>query len=94
MQWAWRIRLARLTGTTILFWGIGLEVTRIANKMKLRKLFVPGDFILVRDTQSKGLLDALEIPSIQVQDIVFLYEPPTEPKPLSDIKPVGISIRG
>lgn len=94
LQWSFRIKLARLCGTTILFWGIGLEISRVANKMKLRKLFVPGDFILVRDTQSKWLLDALEIPSIQVQDIVFLYDPPMESKSLSDIKPIGISIRG
>ncbi|MBX9808956.1 polysaccharide pyruvyl transferase family protein, partial [Candidatus Gracilibacteria bacterium] len=94
MQWALRINTARMFRTTILFWGIGLEITHVANKMKLKKLFVPGDFILVRDKQSKGLLDALEIPSLQVHDIVFLYKPPVESRPLSDIKPIGISIRG
>lgn len=92
-QWSFRINLARIFKTTILFWGIGLEITHVANKMKLRKLFVPGDFILVRDLQSKGLLDALEIPSIQVQDIVFLYEPPVESRSLTEVKPVWISVR-
>ncbi len=93
-QWSFRIKIARMFHTTILFWGIGLEISHTANKMKLRKLFVPWDFILVRDTQSKGLLDALEIPSVQVQDIVFLYESSVEPRRLSDLIPVGISVRG
>ncbi len=93
-QWSFRIQLARMANTTVLFWGIGLEITKAKNKLKLKKFFIPWDFILVRDSQSKWLLDALEIPSVQVQDIVFLYQPPLPSKPVSeDIKPVGISIR-
>jgi hypothetical protein len=39
--------------TTILFWGIGLELVEVSSKMKLKKLFKSGDLVLVRDTQSK-----------------------------------------
>ncbi len=92
-QWSFRVTIARLFKTTILFWWIGLEITHVANKMKLKKLFVPGDFILVRDMQSKWLLDALEIPSLLVQDIVFLYKPTKESQSIPDPKPIGISIR-
>lgn len=60
-----------------------------------QEVFIPWDFILVRDSQSKWLLDALEIPSVQVQDIVFLHEPPLPSKPITEhIRPIGISIRG
>lgn len=52
-EWWFRIKLARISGTTLLFWGISIEVQRIANKMKLKKLFEPGDYILVRDERSK-----------------------------------------
>lgn len=62
--------------------------------MKLRKLFVPGDFILVRDERSNGLLTALEIPSVQVQDIVFLHTPPLSLESNITTKRVGISVRG
>ncbi len=93
LQWSFRISLARMCKTTILFWWIGLEITHVANKMHLKKFFIAGDFILVRDKQSKWLLDALEIPSIQVQDIVFLYNPPIQSRAISQIKPVGISVR-
>lgn len=94
-QWSFRVKLARMTNTVILFWGIWLEITKAKNKMKLKKFFIPWDFILVRDSQSKWLLDALEIPSVQVQDIVFLHEPPLPSKPITEhIRPIGISIRG
>ena len=93
-QWAFRVKIARISGTTLLFWGIGLEIDRIQNKMLLKKIFTYGDFILVRDPRSKGLLDALEIPAIEVEDIVYLYEPPEIP-PVTLARPrVGISIRG
>ena len=94
-QWSLRVRIARMFHTTILFWGIGLELTEISSKMKLKKLFVPWDLILVRDPQSKWLLDALEVPSIQVQDIVFLHEPTEQPDPdVLSTRRVGISVRG
>ncbi len=92
-QWLLRTRVARIAKTTLLFWGIGLEVTDVANKMRLKNLFKDGDLMLVRDQQSKWLLDALEISSIQVQDIVFLHEPPAIARPISPIKLVGISLR-
>lgn len=92
-EWGFRIKIARISGTTLLFWGIGLEIERIQNKMILKKLFTYGDFILVRDTRSKWLLDALEIPSIEVEDIVYLYNPPDVPKIELAKKRVGISIR-
>lgn len=53
MQWAFRVKLARMFNTIVLFWGIGLEIGKLKNQQKLLKLFVPGDFILVRDEQSK-----------------------------------------
>ncbi len=93
MQWVYRVKLARITGTTLLFWWIWLEVDRIQNKMQLKKLFTYGDFILVRDPRSKWLLDALEIPAIEVEDIVYLYEPPEVPKIELPRKRVWISIR-
>jgi len=52
-QWFFRIKIARISGTTILFWGISLEVEQMQNKMKLKKLFKVGDYILVRDKRSK-----------------------------------------
>lgn len=93
MEWSFRVKIARWTRTIILFWGIGLEVKEVKNKMKLKKLFKSGDFILVRDAQSKWLLDALEIPSVQVQDIVFLHTPPADIEENVDAKLVGISVR-
>ncbi len=93
VQWAMRIKTARIFHTILLFWGIGLELTDITNKMRLKSLFEPGDLLLVRDSQSKWLLDALEIPSIQVHDIVYLYDVPELAKPISPVKLVGISIR-
>lgn len=93
-QWYFRIKTARIAGTTLLFWGISLEVNQIQNKMKLKQLFTPGDFILVRDEKSKWLLEALEIPSVQVQDVVFLYEPKKPTLPPPEKKLVGISVRG
>jgi len=38
-------------------------------------------------------LDALEIPSVQVQDIVFLHTPPADIEENVDAKLVGISVR-
>lgn len=93
MQWLFRVKLARITRTIIVFWWIGLEIKEVKNKMRLRKLFVPGDFIFVRDAQSKWLLDALELPSVQIQDIVFLYTPPLNPAPKWDNNMVWISVR-
>jgi polysaccharide pyruvyl transferase WcaK-like protein len=93
-QWVYRVKVARIAWTTLLFWGIGLEVDRIQNKMQLKRLFTYGDFILVRDPRSKWLLDALEIPAIEVEDIVYLYEPPSVPKIDLPRKRIGISIRG
>lgn len=52
-QWWLRIKIARVSGTTLLFWGISLEVQKVANKMRLKMLFQSGDFILVRDERSK-----------------------------------------
>jgi polysaccharide pyruvyl transferase WcaK-like protein len=93
-QWSLRISIARMFHTTILFWGIGLELVEVSSKMKLKKLFKPGDLILVRDTQSKWLLDALEVPSLQIQDIVFLHQPSSPPDiDVIESKRVGISIR-
>ncbi len=92
-QWSMRIAIARMFHTILLFWGIGLELTDITNRMRLKWLFVSGDLLLVRDSQSKWLLDALEIPSIQIPDIVYLYDVPELAKPISPVKLVGISIR-
>jgi polysaccharide pyruvyl transferase WcaK-like protein len=39
-------------------------------------------------------LDALEVPSVQVQDIVFLHSPPRIPSPPTKEKRIGISVRG
>lgn len=93
-QWWFRIKVARISGTTLLFWGISLEVQKVANKMKLKKLFEPGDFILVRDDRSKWLLDALEVPATQIQDVVFLHNPPNVSNVHIKDKRVGISVRG
>jgi polysaccharide pyruvyl transferase WcaK-like protein len=92
-QWFLRIKLARISGTTLLFWGISLEVEQIQNKMRLKKLFKLGDYILVRDKRSKWLLDALELPSTEVDDIVFQYTPPQIEKK-TEKRRVGISVRG
>ncbi len=93
-QWSLRISIARIFHTTILFWGIWLELVEVSSKMKLKKLFKSGDLILVRDTQSKWLLDALEVPAIQIQDIVFLHQPSAPPDvDIMTSKRVGISVR-
>ena len=94
-QWYFRIKLARIAGTTLLFWWISLEISHVQNKMQLRRLFTAWDFILVRDERSKWLLEALEIPSIEVNDVVFLYEPKKIDTPhTSEKKRIGISVRG
>jgi polysaccharide pyruvyl transferase WcaK-like protein len=92
-QWFLRIKVARISGTTILFWWISLEVEQVQNKMRLKKLFKVGDYILVRDKRSKWLLDALEIPSTQVDDIVFQYNPIKIEGKTSEKRRVGISVR-
>ncbi len=69
MQWFFRIKLARLSGTTIIFLGISIEVKKTANKMQLRRIFQKGDFIIVRDERSASLLGALEIPCSEIPDI-------------------------
>ena len=52
-EWFFRIKVARISGTLLLFWGISLEVTQVQNKLALKGLFVAGDFIIVRDARSK-----------------------------------------
>lgn len=91
-QWYFRTKLARLAGTTIVYLGISLEVKQVKNKMMLRKLFQKGDFIIVRDEKSSGLLDALEIPCSEIHDIAFLLVPEKPPK-MPEKKRIGISIR-
>ncbi len=91
-QWWFRTKIARVFGTTIVYLGISLEVKNTKNKMKLSKIFYPWDFIIVRDTHSLELLQALEIPSSQIPDIAFLHEPQVMQKP--ERKRVGISVRG
>jgi polysaccharide pyruvyl transferase WcaK-like protein len=93
-QWFFRIQTARIAGTLILFWGISLEITLVAHKLDLRKIFTYGDFILVRDSRSKDLLEALEVPSVVMNDIVFLYETPAQKLLEAWKKRVGISVRG
>lgn len=94
-QWYFRTKIARIAGTLLLFWGISLEVSMISSKLALKSLFVSGDFILVRDTRSKELLEALEVPSVVVHDIVFLYENEgLKALPGVKKKRVGISVRG
>ncbi len=91
-QWYFRTKVARLAGTTIVYLGISLEVKQVKNKMMLRKLFQKGDFIIVRDEKSAGLLDALEIPCSQIYDIAFLLIPEKVEK-MPDKKRIGISVR-
>ena len=92
-QWYFRTKIARLAGTTIVYLGISLEIKQVKNKMALRKLFQKGDFIIVRDEKSAGLLEALEVPCSQIPDIAFLLVPEKiEKKP--EKKRVGISVRG
>ncbi len=92
MQWFFRIKLARLSGTTIIFLGISIEVKKTANKMQLRRIFQKGDFIIVRDERSASLLGALEIPCSEIPDIWFLYKPVLIPPPPWK-KRIGISFR-
>ncbi len=61
--------------------------------MALRKIFKAGDFLIVRDDKSAGLLEALEIPCSQIPDIAFLYVPEKVEK-LPEKKRIGISVRG
>jgi polysaccharide pyruvyl transferase WcaK-like protein len=94
-QWYFRTKIARIAGSLLLFWGISLEVTMISSKLALKSLFVAWDFVLVRDTRSKELLEALEVPSIIIHDIVFLYENEgLKALPGLKKKRVGISVRG
>ena len=62
--------------------------------MQLHKVFKKGDFIIVRDVKSAGLLDALEIPCSQIPDLAFLYRPDAKEEKLPDKKRIGISLRG
>lgn len=91
-QWFLRTKIARLNGTTIVYLGISLEVKQVRNKMQLKKIFQKWDFIIVRDEQSASLLDALQIPSSQIPDLAFLYQPQKK-KLLPGKKRVGISVR-
>ena len=91
-QWFFRTKIARLAGTTIVYLGLSLEVKQTANKMALKKIFKPGDFIIVRDARSASLLEALEVPSSQIPDIAFLLVPEAvDKKP--EKKRIGISVR-
>lgn len=93
-QWFIRIKLARIAGTIVLFWWISLEITLVQNKLALKWLFVPWDFIIVRDSRSKWLLEALEVPCVVMNDIAFLYENEWI-KALAWVKKrVWISVRG
>jgi polysaccharide pyruvyl transferase WcaK-like protein len=76
-----------------LYLGISLEIKQVKNKMLLRKIFQKGDFIIVRDEKSAGLLEALEIPCSQIPDLAFLLVPEKAEK-LPEKKRVGLSIRG
>ncbi len=91
-QWFFRTKMARMMGTTIVYLGISLEVKQVKNKMALRKIFKSGDFLIVRDEKSAGLLDALEIPCSQIPDIAFLLVPEKVEK-LPEKKRIGISVR-
>ncbi len=91
-QWYFRTKIARLAGTTIVYLAISLEVKQTKNKMMLRKLFQKGDFIIVRDDKSAGLLEALEIPCSQIYDLAFLLVPEKVEK-MPDKKRIGISLR-
>jgi polysaccharide pyruvyl transferase WcaK-like protein len=74
-QWYFRTKIARMAGTTIVYLGISFEIKQVKHKMMLRKLFQKGDYIIVRDEKSAGLLEALEIPCSQIPDIAFLTTP-------------------
>lgn len=93
-EWSMRILIARISRTSLLFWWISLEVIQIQNQIALRRLFVPGDNIIVRDNRSKWLLEALEVPAIVMNDIVFLYENEWLKYIPWVKKRVGISVRG
>lgn len=92
-QWGLRTKIARLAGTTIVYLGLSIEVKKVANKMQLKKIFQRGDFIIVRDEKSAGLLEALEVPCSQIHDLAFLYNPTLIPLP-EGRKRIGISVRG
>jgi polysaccharide pyruvyl transferase WcaK-like protein len=93
-QWFFRIKVARISGTLLLFWWISLEVTQVQNKLALKPLFVDGDFIIVRDNRSKWLLEALEVSCVVMDDIAFLYEKEDVMVLAWVKKRVGISVRG
>ncbi len=73
-QWRFRTKLARIFGTHIFFWSLGLEVKKAYNRTKLKKLFVSDDIITVRDERSLGLLESLEYVARLVPDSAFLLE--------------------
>jgi len=35
-EWFFRVKVARISGTLLLFWGISLEVTQVQNKLALK----------------------------------------------------------
>lgn len=92
-QWYFRTKIARVGGSTIVYLGMSLEIKNTKNKMKLGKIFKRGDFIILRDEKSVGILEALEIPCSQIPDLAFLYNPEA-PDTLPPKKRVGISVRG
>ncbi len=92
-QWYFRTKIARVAGTAIVYLGISLEIKITKNKMKLGKIFKRGDFIILRDGKSYGIMEALEIPCSMIPDIAFLYQPQKLEK-LPEKKRVGISVRG
>lgn len=91
-QWYFRTKIARIGGTAIVYLGLSLEIKNTKNKMKLGKIFKRGDFIILRDEKSIGILEALEIPCSQIPDIAFLYEP-QKLEQLPFKKRIGISVR-
>ncbi len=92
-QWYFRTKIARIGWTAIVYLGLSLEIKNVKNKMQLWQIFKPGDFIILRDEKSVGILEALEIPCSQIPDIAFLYQP-TKIEKLPEKKRVGISVRG
>lgn len=92
MEWLLRILSAKLSGTKILFWSIGVDVEE-TNLPKLQPLFSGKNTIVsVRDTRSQMLLRSIGIESAVVCDSAFLLSPKARTHHKTRPK-VGLAIR-
>ncbi len=93
LQWFFRICIARIGRAKICFWGIGIDIMKHENRLKISILFSKKDTIFVRDHETYNIIEALELHPTLIPDIVFLHSPPIFSPETTAKKMVWISLR-